>query len=470
MDKAQSFGLGGACNSFDLNSDLPTVAGIIATARNVVDPWDPMIEREIRLVARQYVKLLMRHRLTAIEKHRRRNKETRNLLLSSRAEKICALILSSKKNRSLGYYIDRAEEVRARHPSAEPLHVVSRPKGDGSNRSISIFGLIETAKQTLVRDVLIAQFGHSPFEFSRRGRGREAVIRNTLHALNQEGITHLVEADICDCFPSVKFSGLSRYLHLPASVVRNTVQISGSTTIHIANDLQLSKRTVRAGLPLGSRLSPFVMSKIIEPILDQIDAPIARSFVDNIGFGARSSIEAAAGKLSLAVLLDQHPAGPFKLKYSTPFALGEENDILGYLVRPQSHGWNGIARVTPSKPSILRAQRRMAASFAYSSPSSWYAAVDTWASSWASRYPSWSGRKNGATSAFLAAHERVLPHVREFHRDIRGTKFSSFAKMGRLAQLMATFLEEDPFYYPLRRWDGGPLSLKKPQTAQNNLP
>ena len=438
----------------------PRVRQIVQRAKAFIEPWGPSIECEVRRMAKATVRQLTKLARAEASGRVDQCKSLSYWLRVSPAAKFCSVILAAKGGkRTLSYYMDQALELNPRRASAEPVRIMGRPKEDGGTRSITVYGPIARANQTLERSICIARWGYSPFEVSRRGRGREAVVRKTLQHIRYKGVSHLVEADVKDFFPSVNGNSLAKLLHIPASIAKNTILISKTTHIHIDNHTQISERMVRTGLPLGSRLSPFIASKLLEPVLAQLGGSMALSFVDNIAIGASSMEEAERKKDTLAGLLTQHSAGPFTLRYVHAHAYGSDNDMLGYAIRRQSERWGGFARAVPSRQSILRAQRKLVARLAYLPMRDWHALIDEWSTDWARRYPCWKGQEGGATSAFIAALDHVGPHVRRYRQIIKGCTFGSFKELRELAAEWGQRLPHDPFYRSGKNWNVGILSV-----------
>ena len=442
-------------------SDFPRVRDIVTAAQASVAPWGPNIEAEVVRAAKSYVWRLRKTKRARLAGRRKQANALSYWLMTGPGAKLCAAILTTKEKskRPLQFYLNRAADMNPRRSTEEAVRVIGIPKGDGRLRPITIVGPLAAANQELVKTVYIAKLGHSEYEFSRRGRGREAVIRNTLQSIKEGETTHLVEADIADYFPSVNGLALARFFKIPSAIVRHTLLISPSIVIHYDKSFNISPKLVRRGLPMGFRSSPFFASKLLEPILKQLETPISRSFIDNLGFGACGELAANEKKDTLAVLLQQHPAGPFSLKYARTFTIDDENDILGYWVRRQAAGWGGGARATPSKPSILRAQRKLFSKLCYLDYRQFDKIIEEWAAAWTSRYPVWGGRKHGAVFAHLAAFDHVARHVGFFNKKTRGP-FKSFSEMWTTALVSASALPADPFYRPIGPWNTGLLCVK----------
>jgi hypothetical protein len=180
-----------------------------------------------------------------------------------------------------------------------------------------------------------------------------------LQAINKGGATHLVEADIQNFFPSVNGKALASFLRIQ----RISLGTQFSPPLRKSFTIATSKSQIgRLGAVchLASRLSPLIASKLLQPALTSLGAPYTRSFIDNIGFAATSEQEANEKKAALAVLLKEHPAGPFTLKYALTFQPNYDLDVLGYWVRRRAKLYGGGARVTPSRKSILRGQKGLA--------------------------------------------------------------------------------------------------------------
>ena len=327
------------------------------------------------------------------------------------AARVCAVLVSRRRKEkpiSFSMLLKLATEVRTRQGSGEAVLAFERAKPEGGLRHLASFGRRDRAAKRIVDDILRIVWGLSPYEYARKGRGREVATRAYVDRFNKGGSSRLVAFDLSNGYGSINRDWVMDNLPLAKSAIRHSVLIHQTKLLH---GTVSSVEAVQTGLTQGSRPSATVLSHVMQEILDAVGPAGLKGSYGDDGFVATSTEQAEPMKNALALAIAEHPAGPLKLKLLTVNAPGDPgNNLLGYMIR---HGGRGI-RSTPSHKAILRFQRRVARALVGADDAT--SVIFSMADNWANSFQCWSTRRTGADAAIGAALNEVLPIVRGFER------------------------------------------------------
>lgn len=163
--------------------------------------------------------------------------------------------------------IELANEVRANAYRSRRLRQFTIPKKDGTPRLISILTITDRVLQRAVLRVVDDRFDHSFMDCSygyRPGRGvRDAVPAIIAH--RQAGRQWVVDADIDNCFPSLKHHLMLRYFQQKV----NDSVVSGLLKQWMAQ----GATSPGVGISLGAVISPLLCNIL----LHQFDLHLARA-------------------------------------------------------------------------------------------------------------------------------------------------------------------------------------------------
>lgn len=338
-------------------------------ARNVFgSAWktDPQVQDAVRVHASRYL-----DRLRSLSRAEPGKVRARTYLaLRSFDARFCSVILAWPKGGPepcLADVVTLAVELDARQDCGEPIRAYFKKKASGY-RPICRFGVRRRALQRLARDILEACFGPSLFEFSRRGRGRDAATRHMQNAFEKGGARWTNIADIKSCFASFNREGLNRLIPLPWSVIENCILIPETAEIILdkppkkKHENETSETAVRRGIPQGSLASSYIVSKLLEPLLAQLKGVAVLSHGDDIVSCTKGEADAKSNQQALAAMLEQHPAGPLLMKKNDCVPLGRPIEALGYRTRRRAKFYGGGVRHVPSRQAFDRFYAR---TFAY---------------------------------------------------------------------------------------------------------
>lgn len=414
-------------------SELPYDLGhILNHARRVL--YSPMlddVEQEVRRIAKAYLRKLQRHghayRQGSVEKSRR----LEYLLCTSYGARIVSFLIGYPKNAPKISWTEvktKANLVCPRIPSHQPVTVTGQKKPEGGIRTIQIFGPISRANQSLVRDMVATAMGYSPFEYARKGKGREKLMEDINTANRSKGVRSLGVADVENFYPSLKVETVRNVIKLSKAVIEGSVFVHDETPIHMEVD-HISELAVRTELPQGSLSSPIVASKIMEGCLSQLSAKFVGVHGDNIVIGTKSVAEAQTILDTLAQLLQaEHLGAPLFLKYARALKMGEHVDILGYWPRPNPDYYGGGVRFSPSNQALKRFYVKLAAFLLPYLQSEWGDLAEKVAYTYAASFKNWGGRLGGREEIQAAFWEYLADPIYKANPKILNAIDAGFSK------------------------------------------
>jgi hypothetical protein len=423
-------------------SDLPYDLGTtLDHARRVlkVKHLPAEVENEIRQIVPNVQRLLRRYGFAARNGHDRRKKRLEYLLSVSWGYRVISVLHGYPKKApaiSFDQVKDIANGVCPHIPSGEPVHVIELQKPEGGKRPIVIFGKAARANQSMARDMIYMACGFSPYEYARKGRGRERLIENLKNANKNGGVRALGTFDIKDCFPSMGVSAVESVIPISRRIIHNTIFVSGCTPIYKHTDL-ISEQAVRAGLSQGALSSPIIAGHVIKPCLDKVPAKWLLSYLDDItlGDGSVGKVEALLDTLAEACL-SQHPGSPLFEKCRAAFKIGKPADVLGYWPRPNRPAYGGGIRFSPSPKSKRRFYVRMTARLLRLPMQDWSGVQEKMAYAYAASQKNWGGQQGGREMLITAFDNCIAPLFYKAHKEVL-TAIASGKTSGEIDALIA---------------------------------
>jgi hypothetical protein len=383
-----------------IKSELPYDLGhVLNHAKRVMgDPLMPCVEDAIRNIWKQHSRKLAQYGWAGQNGKARRARSLEYLTCKAFGSRVISVLLAYPKKGpkiSWGKVQELAQSVNPRTNSGEYVQVVDMGKPEGGVRPISIFGKVTRANQSLARDLIIVRHGHSKYEYSRKGRGREKLISEIDNLNRNGGVRALGILDIKNCYPSIKREAVSKVISLSKAIIENTIFISDEVSL-IMKDHSVSSHAVRAGLTQGSLSSVVVAGLVIEPCLDSVDVKFAASHIDDITTGHGSLAEAKAKLDTLTDVFEQkYPGSPLFLKYKKAFKIGERSDILGYWARPNPKLNGGGLRFSPSEKALRRLYMKVAIKLLQIPYDEWSQILEVMTYAWAASFQKWGGAPQG---------------------------------------------------------------------------
>ncbi|WP_420418332.1 reverse transcriptase domain-containing protein [Pacificispira sp.] len=276
----------------------------IYTARKETSKFERRIERAVAVGARGKAIGLQRKylnsynaRLSALAEANKRLKATQRLPKSD------LLILAGC--------------IYASVAGEEPVITWPKIKPSGGRRWVMSFGLLQKAIQILVGRALRPFANLHSYQYATKNGGRPAAVEAVLEAIN-DGYTHAVELDICNCFGSFDAQKIQEFLPVPREIIETNLVSRSMNLVHRnTGHIHPPGRWIgdcQQGLPQGSSSSPLLAEMLIACVLDQVEVS-ARLFAyaDNILVLARSKRELALTQTTLITAFAQSPVGELRL-------------------------------------------------------------------------------------------------------------------------------------------------------------
>jgi len=320
---------------------------------------------------------------------------------------------SNFKRKSMLAMKKEAVRVNPRRFSGEKVHVTLLDKPNGGKRPIVSFGQIATANQILVNAILHARHPRSPYEFARKGRGKEAATQLILKNISKGDKSNVAIADIRNSFESMTLTTVLDLKLLPASMILNTIFVPDE-----AMKTNISKTlasAVRNGIPQGSGCSNFIQEKVIETFLIDLGAKFSCNHGDDILILEKDQATASAILDTLVHRMSVHASGPLTLKPKSVAPVGHHMNYCGYWFRWRKPIYGGGPRVTPSNESLRRLYQRLARRLILTSQNISLKHMETYSHRWARSFGSWTGKTIGieyAMDAFIIDHYPKICKVR----------------------------------------------------------
>lgn len=365
--------------------------------------------KELQRLATPYCKMLARIRALGSPAGKA-SKHIATQALASFGGMLSAVVRTIKPNASekvtLKLLKERAQGVAPLAFIPERVRLTFLAKSDGSFRPIYSFGPRRRAAQQVCRDILDAQLPTYSFFYPLVGRGKEKAIKSLINLIETDGATHVVVADVQNCFGSPIKNKLSDLLALPGRAVRHTLLIAENVQLAVEhndgegehnepnviyttpNEMGTNGAALQ-GLPQGSLASGMIMYRaVLGPALDAL--PFSKSLVqfgDDIAVCSGGSSDAKAVLDALQSSLSTSPAGPLSIGKVAISSIAEGIDFLGYRITLR----NGSFRFRPSRRSYLRAAQKARIRYLTAGGGDEGSkAVDNYSDHWISSFPLWN--------------------------------------------------------------------------------
>jgi hypothetical protein len=171
----------------------------------------------------------------------------------------------------LGAAADIANQIDVRRPCSETItQSPGKQRSDGSRQPLLEFGLIQTARQLLVLDVLRATKPLPDHQFQAPRKGHNRAVEFALSKIAQ-GHIYFYRADIASCFESfVEQAAIAEITGLPEAVVAHTVlvppiayvatvkgrEVVSNERRNERTDGRTNERTIRTGNSTSASVAP----------------------------------------------------------------------------------------------------------------------------------------------------------------------------------------------------------------------
>lgn len=414
-------------------SELPYDLGhILNHAQRVLQaPILDDVKKQIRKVAEAHLERMAYYGFAGRHGHTEAARRWEHKLCTSFGSRIVAVLIGHPKyapKLTWEQVKSRANFVNPRVPSMEKVIVTTQPKPEGGERMIQKFGRISRANQSLARDIVTARHGVNKTEYARKGRGRDKLMKDINNANKNGGVRALGIADVENCYPTIIREMVRKAITISPAIINNTIFVPDETPIQLEVD-NISELAVRTGLPQGSLSSPVVASKVLEAILEPIDARLVGLYSDNITIGEKSVEEAQATLDALADAFKYwHPDAPLFLKYSRALKIGEHADVVGNWPRPNSLDFGGGLRFSPSNRSFRRFYVKVATVLLQLPWSAWEAILEEKAYAYAASTKSWDGKMCGREEMQTAFFDYISPLLDKANEKVLNAVDAGFSK------------------------------------------
>lgn len=363
------------------------------TAENPSAPFTDTEKQALRSAAKSYVKQLRGLEKAYKSKTRDCFHTARERTFTGFAGRLIATVRASESITGPVSFPDletRANELSMYHAFNEPLAIMLKPKSgiSGSWRPVGLSGRRRKAQQFILRDVLSATIGSSPFESTVSGAGGESQHFKDIADAISKGYHWWVVIDVKNFFPSLRPGHLAGF-PLPKWAVENIAFLPPGVPIKVIDprcdficdeeciiggnddpipgypypltcgELRSMLSMVRQGLIQGDVGAPQIACTVLGRELQQGLGKWGvqcRSFVDDIALGARTQSELTTAIKALTSRLQSHPAGPLELHEHEIKHVDDSFFHLGYRVRRLP---NGEVRVCPALKRFDRVRRRL---------------------------------------------------------------------------------------------------------------
>jgi hypothetical protein len=352
---------------------------------------------------------------------RKQQAMARRLIWSSLAAHTCAVLRAMvRKNQYAS-----PDQIRAMasggkrwQPPTEPVTAWWKRKPKGGYRLMTKDGVARTAQRLVLRDMLTTMNIDSEFDYSRKGKGEKALLKQVCNLMDSE-FDWWVMLDIKNYYASLK-PGHFGWLPLTRQEIRNIVftpkcaevvvklpkqmeqliqwlkQHYPTSNMNTKDDVVVfTTQLVRqGGLPQGAVHSPLLargfVGRSLQALFGGKEGIVGLSWVDDLTIGTRLKVDAQAAVHALTEHFDAHPAGPLELHTDYPVASASRKvEVLGYFLEP-GNGYGGAIHVKPGPKRFAKFRANLKARLQAAEPHTdlykigeayrkqWYSAQQAW--------------------------------------------------------------------------------------------
>jgi hypothetical protein len=291
---------------------------------------------------------------------------------------------------SLTKIIHLAGELSVYAPLKEEVRALWAAKDKGGYRIIVIPGLMRAAQGFIVRDTLSVMAIDSPFDYAKKGGGGERGLVQQISADISDGIDWWWTPDVKSCFASIKPGHLKGVLPQHRQLLMNVVYLPKCAKVVVKKPsereakaiieslnvshpylmmkslydlIKFTTQSVRLGLPTGSVTAPLAARAVLGRNIAVAllgEKAVARSFSDDLNFGASTKGYAVVVKLIVTKQFSSLPAGPIEL-HETPIlsAYSRKVEVLGYRLEPGNGHGDNFVHAKPGPKRIKRFKSRL---------------------------------------------------------------------------------------------------------------
>lgn len=354
-------------NESAASADMPGKAvGVIRPARNM----RPRLKK-----ARKHLDRLEHRLQKAVQEGDQRKVHflTKTILRSYDA-KVCAVEQADRNMRRRGErelspneVLVRAKEVSAIAAPQDEIRVHAKPKDRWPDfRPIFSFGLIDTARQHLIKSAIQPLLSIDPRQYGTQNGGRPEIVRCVRQTIASKRYKYVATCDIKSFYPTVSRDWLRQSLPTGEEVITSTILVDESHhrtryTGHGLNkvcvsDFPLAVASQR-GLPQGACSSPMIADYIVGQALSGIHLPegaVLKNYADNFVVMGRRRADVEQAVHSLRGAFERHPAGPFQLTDNGIRRIADGFEFLGYHFRRRK----GRDLAVPTRKNISKLYER----------------------------------------------------------------------------------------------------------------
>ena len=268
------------------------------------------------------------------------------------------------KSASRGRIPDRdigniAKKFDPQTPAAKPIPFYEMPRVNKASRLVCDFPLRHRASQLMGQKLIAASFCPHDSIYSWRGRGKDQLVSDLEYQLRSKEATHIVVADIKDCFPNINIDAVRQLQVFPSAFFDAAIDgrkmkfwekglfKNRSDYIHSQMDMAPpcnivmgSERAGLSGLLLGSATSNALLAMLFDDLHSQMpDGVILFVYSDNIVVVCRSEDQCSQVQNNLVAYYSHHPAGPLTLEISFAGEATLGFQLLGYQFDWENSQW-----------------------------------------------------------------------------------------------------------------------------------
>ena len=275
--------------------------------------------------------------------------ETQKGYLGSQLVRFASLVDAAKKleyheRLSLPEYEAMASSLAMHKPIAENVFYYLKSKGNGKYRCICDFGVQHRAAQSIVSDLIAAQFKPAAFQHNVPGRSVQLAVRRT-KKFYEKGYVHALRLDVKAYYDHFNHAALMGSKLLPKAVTENvmigrnyTMVPKGGLTPYLLS-LDYPSILHSGGIPQGSACSPLVGNFYVSKLKYVLPKGTAvLNYADDFLVMAKSVEKLEKAKNALQASVEALSVGQFELLVKTGSSFTSGFEFLGHSFEMKSGG------------------------------------------------------------------------------------------------------------------------------------